>query len=88
MTAQILSSMTQLTHALQAEAEACLGDCYLVTVDFENVRPGAEGLAEVAVNRLKVSARTCFLQATLTQNGEIVFKGRAIFKANSASQPG
>lgn len=84
--------MQKLTHfmdllntALQAEAEECLGESYLVTVDFENVVPGFEGEVSVELSRLKVSARSCFLQARLIADGSTIFKGRAIFKAKSAS---
>ena len=88
MTEKILNSMSRLTEALSAEARDCLGESYLVTIDFENVVPGYEGEGELTVNRLKVSARSCFLQAVLRQDDQIVFKARAIFKANSALKTG
>lgn len=75
------TSISKLLSALTEEANDCLGACHLVTVDFENVVPDHEAQTEVDVTRLKVSARSCFLQACLKDGDRTVFKGRAIFKA-------
>ena len=84
MSADLISSMSLLIAALSDEASAALGPCHLVTVDFENVAPHAETHDAITVKRLKLSGRTFFLQAALQSQGQVIFKGRAVFKADFA----
>ncbi|MAK62536.1 MAG: hypothetical protein CMK09_16320 [Ponticaulis sp.] len=82
----VLSSISTLLDAFRGEAQDALGACHLISVDYENVKPDCKGERRVEMTRLKVSAQSCFLQACLLVDDDIVFKGRAIFKANSAPQ--
>lgn len=87
MTSPVLTPISILLSALEAEAAEAIGEAELVTVDFERIS-NTDGSGEVSVKRLKASSRTCFLQADISVDGSTVFKGRAVFKAKSAPNPG
>ena len=86
MTSPVLTPISILLSALEAEAAEAIGEAELVTVDFERIS-NTDGSGEVSVKRLKASSRTCFLQADISVDGSTVFKGRAVFKAKFAPNP-
>ena len=69
--------------ALRAEAAACFADPVLVTVDFGKIEDADLQDASVVVERLKASARMCFLSAKLMLDGRVLFTAKAVFKTIS-----
>ena len=87
MTHKLISPIDRLLTALSEEADSKLGTNQLISIEYEQVVPRSSWEGEIEVRTLKASSRICFLNATLTDGDEVIFKAGAVFKAIASDFP-